>query len=260
MTSLITVEYLDHMGTDADIAAAARVSFNPNPPEADTEKDTRLIRRLMRDRHTSPFEMAELKFKITAPIFVARQMVRHRTANWNELSGRYASIPNNYWTPSEWRSQHPSNKQSSEGVVDYVPNTSGIQKTVEEMSFIEYNQRLEAGVSRELARTCLPLSSMTTWIWKCDLHNIFNFLRLRLDAHAQPEIRLVASSIASLVALWFPASCTAFHTYVLNACTLSALEVETIRSGTRHPDMTNNEWADFLIKAERLNLSPTQTP
>jgi len=263
MTNQITCELIDVMGSDADIAAAARVSYgNRSKPSTDAE-DERLIRYLVRHGHTSPFEMAEMKFHIRAPIFVARQMVRHRTANWNEVSGRYTELPDDYWTPETWRSQSSTNKQASASSTPYSPrhfdddgdlsDPSAPWPIAEDLAFLEYNRRLDAGVARELARTCPQLSTMTEWIWKNDLHNIFNFLRLRRSAHAQPEIRIIADAIAGAASLNFPLSLNAFDDYITHAITLTAPEILALTTNTRPHTMTDSEWSDFLVKADRLN-------
>lgn len=256
---MISVKLLDVMGTDADIAASARVSYGNLAKETTEEDDNRLIRYLMRHRHTSPFEMAEMKFLIHAPIFVARQLVRHRTANWNEISGRYTVLPaDDFWEPSEWRGQATKNKQGSEGTVEHEPTqftVAGDQcetLTAEQVAFVEYNRRIGAGVSNEVARSCLPLSVYTSWVMKMDLHNLFHLLTLRLHPHAQEECRIIAEQMDLMVQEKFPMSWLANVQYCRNAMTLSTMEMSCMQTGIRHPSMTDSEWQDFLEKKSIL--------
>lgn len=233
------IRLLDVMGSDQDIEAAARVSYAKGTRKV---SDTRgLIRYLMRKHHTSPFEMAELKFHIKAPIFVARQWVRHRTASWNEVSGRYSELPDQWWGPQEWRGQDTKNKQGSNDETvfhlgeEFIGNGGEINEvgtppsySAEGAAFREYRARLESGVSREMARSCLPLSTYTEWYWKIDLHNLLNFLRLRLDSHAQPEIREYAEPISGWVRDRFPLTWEAFVDYRMEAITFSKHEIRAL--------------------------------
>ena len=216
---------------DYAIVEAARVSYGPGTEKVND--DISLIRYLMRHNHTSPFEMCEVKFYFKLPIFVARQMVRHRTASINESSARYSEMIDDFFVPAEpIRAQSSSNRQGSEGVVecttddafrDYVDANNSI-------AYDTYRDFLSKGVSRELARIIMPLTTCTSWYWKIDLHNLFHFLELRLDAHAQEEIRVYAQAIFNIVKEIFPVSCKAFEEYRLGSVTLSALELKALKT------------------------------
>jgi thymidylate synthase (FAD) len=232
----LAIKVLDHgfvvlketMGTDATIAESARVSYGQGTKSVSGDRN--LIRYLMRHQHTSPFEMAEARFLVKVPVFVWRQWIRHRTANVNELSGRYSELPDEYFVPEQWRSQSVTNKQGGEEPMEYDRWDTGAGLHTEDLAFLEYRSRLEAGVSRELARTCLPVSHYTMAYWKCDLHNMFHFLKLRMHAHAQVEIRVYADAIYNLLSQKFPIAFEAFNDYVLNAMTFSKTELELIKS------------------------------
>ena len=327
---------VDVMGDDSAIVQAARVSYGKDERwlqeinKSQTEevskgiflnsdeviakqnkveqeiakKDRSLIRRLMKDQHTSPFEMVEFKFKVRVPMDCWRQWIRHRTANINEYSTRYSEAIDSQQTtlPEEWRLQAKDNKQGSSGFleewpknpkmqyyeggdsarIDYedgaskplYPCTPGDYLTQEELKFQFnakqlYHERLTLGIAREQARKDLPLSTYTEAYWKCDLHNIFNFLRLRLDPHAQLEIRLYAQGMYDIVKQVCPIACEAFEDYVLNARKFSAEEMKCIKnmlSTNEHNEltatlngknfqclqkpsnMTDNEWKSFLGK------------
>jgi len=236
------VQPLDYMGIDEDIVQAARVSYGPSTkPKSD---DRGLLRYLMWNLHTSPFEMCEVKFRCKMPIFVARQWIRHRTANVNEMSLRYSEAPDAFYVPSleQVTLQSTTNKQGRES----APLEPEIQERVQALlqqngadSYALYEEIAgQLGIARELARTCLPVSLYTQWIWKVDLHNLFHFLRLRLDEHAQWETRQYAEAMASFVRAWVPLSWEAFEDYRLHAVNLSrhehallkrALDGQTIR-------------------------------
>lgn len=238
-----SLQLLDVMGSDESIEAAARVSYGKGTR---TKTETRgLIRYLMKHRHTSPFEMAEMQFKVKCPIFVARQWVRHRTANMNEMSGRYSEMPNEFWLPDEWRGQGTVNKQGSEGTVALGGSVG--TGDLEREAFQEYRHRLNSGVSREMARSCLPLSTYTEFVWKIDLHNLLHFLSLRLDSHAQAEIREYAQRIAGWVKIYFPLTWEAFVDYRLEAVTFSMQEMQFLKILARaawHGPHT--KWLDYL--------------
>ena len=228
------VGLLDWLGSDQDIVNAARVSYAPLGSKKTYEEDRKLIRYLMRHRHTSPFEMAELKFHVRVPIYVWRQWIRHRTASVNEVSGRYTVLKESFHRLSadEWRFQSNSNRQGSDG---YAPNDVGTQLSEAEDAFLQaayklYMERIDQGIAREQTRKDLPLSICTEAYWKIDLHNLLHFLELRLDAHAQFEIRQYAQVIANFVKELFPLTWEAFCDYRLNAITLSALEQRILGS------------------------------
>jgi thymidylate synthase (FAD) len=244
------IALVDYMGSDAAIAEAARTSIAGNGVTA-TSSDAGLMRRLMADLHTSPYEMVELKFLCKMPIFVARQWIRHRTANVNEMSGRYSELPELTYVPGPERVawQSPVNKQGSgaqtpEDIATIVVNTF---RGDAEAAFENYHELLgqdltpsifsqeqrelinaNCGISRELARINLPLSTYTQWYWKIDLHNLLHFLFLRLDEHAQWEIRQYAQVMAEMVKALCPIAWQAFCDYRLDAVRLSAPEIETM--------------------------------
>lgn len=222
------------VGRTADFAVvqAARVSTGQGLKSL--EEDAGLLRYLLRHRHTTPFEMVEFKFNVSLPIFIARQWIRHRTANVNEISARYTELPDHYYLPGEWRRQGTGNKQGGEEPMDYRPgeypdtDEGMANSSAERIGVLEYRNRLSSGVSRELARTCLPVSTYTQWYWKCDLHNILHFLSLRCDPHAQLEIREYADAMLALIEPFVPETIRAFRDYRLEAVTLSRLEVDAL--------------------------------
>lgn len=222
---------VDCMGDDAAVVQAARVSYGEGTKH--TSDGETLIRYLMRHRHTTPFEMAELKFLIRVPMDCWRQWIRHRTASVNEYSTRYSvAIDSMQETdPREWRTQSTDNKQGSG---ECLPDAAGLLLTLEEQHLHEqarqvYESRLKAGVAREQARKDLPLSTYTESYWKIDLHNLLHFLALRLDDHAQKEIRLYALAILEIVSPLFPAVWKAFWDYRLKAMQLTALDIGVIQ-------------------------------
>lgn len=215
------LKLLDCMGSDSDIADSARVSYGKGTKAVSDDRN--LLRYLMRNYHTSPFEMAELKFYIKAPIFIARQWVRHRVASWNEISGRYSVIGDDIYTPKELRLQSKDNKQgSSKETIKY-----DIQSY--DKSTTEYQSLVNKDVAREQARIVLPLATYTEWIWKVDLHNLLHFLKLRLHSHAQQEFREYSKCIAKIVEKLFPITWEAFCDYRLNNTDFSSQETEMIK-------------------------------
>lgn len=224
------VRLIDTMGDDSAIVQAARVSYGKGTKTVN--EDRGLIRYLMRHGHTSPFEMVEMKFHIKIPMDAWRQMIRTRTASVNEYSTRYSVAIDDKQTtlPGEWRFQATGNKQGSG---NYFPIDIGMEFSTQELelhNYIEtiYNNRLALGMAREQARKDLPLSNYTEIYWKIDLHNLFNFLRLRLDLHAQKEIREYAKAITKFVKEKFPISYEAFEDYVLHSVKFSRLELDTL--------------------------------
>lgn len=207
------VKLVDVMGEDISIPEAARVSYKSEAKSLEDEE--RLLRYLMNHEHTSPFEMCEMKFHMKLPIFVARQLVRHRTASINETSGRYREMEPEFYIPEveNIKGQDTKNKQGSKGALDpdlqfFVKEK--INKASQE-AYAYYTILLECGVSREIARIVLPLNLYTEWYWKCDLRNILHLLHLRLDPHAQWETRQYAGAIAQFVAQCFPITWEAFQ-------------------------------------------------
>ena len=221
------VRLVDTMGDDSSIVQAARVSYGSGTKT--TREDAGLIRYLMRHRHTTPFEMCEIKLHIKCPIFIARQWLRHRTANVNEMSGRYSVIEDEFWVPSEIRSQSGDNLQATFDVIENHGGHIHSMKMAMGASYGVYRAELEAGVCREQARAVLPQSMYTQFYWKIDLHNLLHFLRLRIDSHAQKEIRVFAEAIADVVREWVPVTWSAFDDYVLGAVTFSKREIAVMR-------------------------------
>lgn len=216
------------MGSDADIARRARQSFN-NKETKTAEEDRRLIRYLMRNSHTSPFEFAELVFYIKVPLYVWQQFLRHRTASISQVSHRYTNAGCEFHKADCWRKQSTSNKQGSDGIIEDYNRLSDNEDDLHQRSIETYDQRISFGVAREQARKDLPASLYIEAYWKMDLHNLLHFLRLRMDVHAQLEIREYANAIARIVADIFPFTWEAFNDYKLNAITLSKQEIALMR-------------------------------
>jgi thymidylate synthase (FAD) len=221
------VTLVDCMGDDQAVVQAARVSYGEGTRRVSDDRS--LIRYLMRHRHTTPFEMAELKFLVRVPMDCWRQWIRHRTANVNEYSTRYSVAIDaaQHTPPDQWRLQAAGNRQGSGG---YLPPEAGAELSAEEAELLQlarkvYERRIERGVAREQARKDLPLSTYTEAYWKIDLHNLLHFLALRMDYHAQEEIRQYAQTIGQhIVRPLFPLVWEAFVDYRLEALTLSRLE------------------------------------
>lgn len=210
------VRLVDHMGGDASVVQAARVSYGGGTKTP--EEDEKLIHYLKKNQHTTPFEMVVFKFHAKMPIFVARQWVRHRTASINEVSARYSELPGEFYIPETLRAQATGNKQSTEETED--AHLDGWLENIEhhgEAAYTLYKEMLADGVGREMARMVLPLNIYTEWYWKTDLHNLFNFLRLRLDSHAQYEIRVYAEAMARMVSEVAPICWAAFKEHTLEA-------------------------------------------
>lgn len=223
---------VDVMGDDYSIVQAARVSYGEGTKKV--SDDRTLIRYLMRHRHTTPFEMCEIKLRVRVPMDCWRQWIRHRTANVNEYSTRYSvAIEDTQGTkPTEWRAQAATNRQGSG---DFLPEEVGIVLTAAEQQLQKasrtvYDARLDAGVAREQARKDLPLSTYTESYWKIDLHNMFHFLSLRMDSHAQKEIREYATIIGEqIVKPLYPLAWEAFEDYRLGAMFLTKLDIGVIQ-------------------------------
>jgi len=223
---------------DAAIVQAARVSYGQGTKKI--SEDRGLIRYLLRHRHTTPFEMVEFKFHVAMPIFIARQWIRHRTANVNEYSGRYSLMPDRFYRPSvdQVRKQSKSNRQGGEELFTNQPDSPQEALTAQEfLDYLAQSEKLyeqytklnEKGVSRELARIGLPVSLYTEWYWKCDLHNILRFLSLRMDSHAQMEIRVFAQAMHDLIEPIVPITCEAFGDYEIDSVHLTKLELAALR-------------------------------
>jgi len=250
------VELVDSMGGDTSIVDAARVSISGKDVKASTS-DRNLIRYLLRHQHTSPFEMVQFIFNCKMPIFVARQWIRHRTSSVNEMSARYSVLPNDFYIPDLDRIQEQAadNKQGSGGLLPEEVRLD-IQNTIltqSEQSYELYEYMLSQGTARELARMVLPTNIYTQWFWRMDLHNLMHFLKLRLDPHAQYEIRMFAQAIGTIVAELCPIAWEAFIDYKLEAGNFSSQELEVIRSMNQILDAielkaSNREKAEFRKK------------
>jgi thymidylate synthase (FAD) len=239
------VRLVDYMGGDDAIVQAARVSYGEGTKKV--LQDRGLIRYLMRHHHTTPFEMVEFKFHVKLPIFVARQWIRHRSANVNEYSGRYSVMKEEFYVPraEDIRPQSTDNRQ---GRSDEQASADVQQRFIEYMNRTQqeaygaYSEFLEAEIAREIARINLPLSLYTEWYWKIDLHNLFHFLWLRLDKHAQEEIRVYAEVMAGMVQTVCPLAYAAFEDYRLHSVSLSQPELVALQE----------HLADFVPTAEQL--------
>ncbi len=226
------IRLVDYMGDDSSIVQSARVSYGKGTKSITEDKG--LIRYLMRHSHTSPFEMVEFKFHVKLPIFVARQWIRHRTANVNEYSGRYSEMKDEFYIPEpeQIRTQSAVNKQGRAS--EPMPRDESAKiidkyEKIQKILFADYTDLLDTGLARELARINLPLSTYTEWYWKIDLHNLFHFLRLRLDVHAQYEIRVYAEAMAKIVKEIVPLAYEAFEDYILNKYVFSASESQVLK-------------------------------
>jgi len=226
------VRLVETMGSDDAIVQAARISYGAGTKQV--HEDRGLIRYLMRHRHSTPFEMCEIKLHVRVPMDCWRQWIRHRTANVNEYSTRYSEAidAGQRTPPSEWRSQSGANRQGSGAYLDSDKgeHLSNREAELQKLSRQIYDERIELGVAREQARKDLPLSTYTEAYWKIDLHNLLHFLALRMDSHAQHEIRAYANIIGNeIVAKWCPLTWEAFVDYRLESTNLSRLELEVIR-------------------------------
>lgn len=252
------VRVIDYMGDDAAICQAARVSYGKGTKSV--QNDEGLIRYLMRHWHSTPFEMCEIKLHVKLPVFVARQWIRHRTANVNEYSARYSILDREFYIPAPdaLNAQSVVNNQGRGALLEgeEAARVLEILKTDANRAYDNYETMIsedgQAGLARELARMNLPTNIYTQWYWKVDLHNLFHFLRLRADAHAQYEIRVYADAIAAMVADWVPAAYSAFEDYRMGGAQLSAkgldclrrmLKGETVTQETS--GMSKGEWREF---------------
>jgi thymidylate synthase (FAD) len=238
---------------DYAIVQAARVSYGQGTKQVN--EDRGLIRYLARHRHTTPFEMVEFKFHHVMPIFVARQWIRHRTANVNEYSARYSVVRDRFYHPTadNVRKQSASNRQGGDEPMDPVTAREFLDYLKEiERGYGKYEQFLQKGVAREIARIALPASVYTEWYWKIDLHNLFHFLSLRMDEHAQQEIRDYADAMFELVRPIVPIAAEAFNDYNLKSVHLSRLEVEALRTGQALSSDNKRDTAEWDEKKKRL--------
>lgn len=266
------VRVIDYMGDDSAIVQAARVSYGKGTKKAN--EDTGLINYLMRHRHTTPFEMCEIKFHIKLPIFVARQWVRHRTANINEYSARYSILDKEFYIPKleHLSSQSMSNNQGrgdtlsgdeANRVLEWLKEDAlnAYDHYQKMLNVDEQGQKVDddaKGLARELARMNLPVNFYTQWYWKIDLHNLLHFLSLRADTHAQYEIRVYAEIMLDIVRRWVPATYEAFTNYRLEAVHISKsawriiqrqLQGETVTF--EDSGMSRREWLELQEQLSR---------
>ena len=223
------VKLLDVMGDDEEVENSARISYGEGTRKVNQTRN--LIRYLMRHKHTSPFEMCEVKFHLKLPIFVMRQLVRHRTANLNEYSGRYSVMSDEFYLPEgDYLAKQSTTNNQGRGEV--LESTGLLQfefNRIYDGASMAYQVLLEHELSREVARALLPVANYTECIWKIDLHNFFHFVKLRSDGHAQREIRDYSDAMYELVRPNFPLCCEAFEDYMRDAVTFSKHEMELIR-------------------------------
>ncbi len=247
------VRLVDYMGGDARIVQSARVSYGEGTTTVNRDKT--LIDYLMRHLHTSPFEQVIITVHAKLPIFVARQWIRHRTARLNELSGRYSEMSDEFYIPSPQRvrKQDSVNVQGSSD--EEVP--AGLQQKVISLirgesgdAFASYRSMLDDGVSRELARINLPLNLYTQWYWQIDLHNLFHFLKLRMDSHAQWEIRQYADALATLARAVAPWAYESFEEHLLHGANFSRAEIEALKAmiGGGPCPLEGRLRAEFFVK------------
>lgn len=261
------VRVIDYMGTDSSIVQAARVSYGAGTKKVN--EDAGLINYLLRHRHTTPFEMCEIKFHIKLPIFIARQWIRHRTANVNEYSGRYSIMDKEFYLP---KAEHlaAQSKQNHQGRGETLSGAEADRalEILEQDSIAAYKHYEELlngdeagnihdeskqGLARELARMNLPVNFYTQWYWKIDLHNLLHFLALRADSHAQYEIRAYADVMLDLVQKWVPITYHAFMDYRMGASEISAKGLDVIKKmidgeevNQESSGMSKGEWRELM--------------
>lgn len=236
------IRLVDSMGCDNDIADSARVSYQKGTKTLHDNKG--LIRYLLRHHHTTPFQQVTLKFHVRLPIFVARQWIRHRTQSFNEVSGRYSELADMFYVPDENKitKQSVNNKQGgSEELIEHSKFWEVHFATEQEQIYKDYEQALKSGMRRELARINLPVSLYTEWYVTADLHNWFHFLKLRLDSHAQYEIRVYAEAMLEIIRSKFPISVEAFEDYILDSIDLTRLDIIALKKFINNPDYNLDE-------------------
>ena len=265
------VRLVDTMGSDGDIADAARVSYGKGTRAVSDNRN--LIRYLLRHKHTSPIEMASVKFHLKLPIFVMRQLIRHRTASVNEYSGRYSVMSNDCYVPEidYIQPQSQTNKQGRAGELSegWKKKYKTIISDITSKTLIAYKLLVGDdlmgvdGLSRELSRIVLPVSNYTECYWKIDLHNFFHFCRLRMDSHAQQEIQDYAKPMYELVKPHFPIATEAFEDYSLGSKSFSRMEMDVLRYVLEHfPLMQHSSgfcqniisYIDYISKSEDLDF------
>lgn len=247
------VRLIDVMGDDERVEQVARLSYGKGTRTVQDRRN--LLRYLMRHRHTSPLEQAVITLDMKMPIFVARQLVRHRTQSINELSGRYSEMPEEFYVPDEVYAQSTTNKQGRGDILDTetVQNARWTARGLCEEAFLSYHDMLKSGVARETARMVLPLSTYTQWCTTMNLHNLLHMLELRLDPHAQWECRVYAEVIAKIVEDWCPIIWEAFVDYRLEAVTFSREEVRFIRERIKRDGLDLPDEAEMLEHAPGLS-------
>jgi len=266
------VRVVDYMGDDAAVVQAARVSYGRGTKRV--SEDQGLINYLMRHRHTTPFEMCEIKYHVKLPIFVARQWIRHRTANVNEYSARYSILDNEFYVPSpdQLGVQSVANRQGRGEVLEgeEAARVMELLRADAEQTYAHYQEMLNEddagnvldesrqGLARELARMNLTLGFYTQWYWKTDLHNLLHFLSLRADAHAQWEIRVYAEVMLETVKRWVPAVYGAFMDYRMGAASLSAKGLAVVKRMLAGEAVTQEgsglskrEWRELMATLDR---------
>ena len=263
------IRVIDYMGDDTSIVQSARVSYGKGTKQISNDKG--LIKYLMRHRHSTPFEMCEIKFHIKLPIFIARQWIRHRTANVNEYSARYSILDKEFYIPSpeNLATQSATNNQGRGDVLttEEASNVIDILRRDAEQTYSNYETLLnenssgetiddnKAGIARELARMNLTLNTYTQWYWKIDLNNLLHFLALRADGHAQYEIRVYADAMLDIVRKWVPLTYAAFEDYRVGGTEVSAKEINLIKKlikgekvSFEEEGLSKREWAELQRK------------
>ena len=266
------IRVVDYMGDDAAVVQAARVSYGRGTRRM--SEDQGLINYLMRHRHTTPFEMCEIKYHVKLPIFVARQWIRHRTANVNEYSARYSILDNEFYIPEPQHlgAQSRSNRQGRSDVLegDEASHVFELLKGDAVQLYEHYAEMLNeddagepldpdrTGLARELARMNLSLNFYTQWYWKIDLLNLLHFLSLRADAHAQYEIRVYAEAMLETVKRWVPMTHEAFMDYRMGGASLSAKGLEVVKRliagddvGQENSGLSKREWRELMVSLGR---------
>ncbi|MBS1700919.1 MAG: FAD-dependent thymidylate synthase [Armatimonadetes bacterium] len=259
------VRLVDYMGGDQRIVQSARVSYGEGTKTV--RQDRALIHYLIKHWHTSPFEQVQLTFHCKMPIFIARQWIRHRTARLNEISGRYSIMKDEFYVPepSQVAFQSSNNKQ---GRSDSLPLDDALaiiaqMEKEQKDAYTDYTDMIDKGVARELARTNLPLSLYTEWYWQIDLHNLFHFIRLRIDPHAQYEIRVYAEALAKCAKAVAPFAYEAFEEHILGSVTFSKAECAALSRmlDGGEPGLDERPLKAFLEKVEKLRSSaPVEAP
>ena len=266
------VRVVDYMGDDAAIVQAARVSYGKGTKQV--QNDAGLINYLLRHRHTTPFEMCEIKYHVKLPVFVARQWIRHRTANVNEYSARYSVLDNEFYIPApeQLAAQSAANRQGRGEVLagDEAVRVLEILKEDSASCYAHYEEMLNeradgsvidegrAGLARELARMNLPLNIYTQWYWKIDLHNLMHFISLRAAPHAQYEIRVYADVLFETLKRWLPITAGAFQDHVMTGVKLSGPALDVVKRltageavGQETSGLSKREWRELMTALGR---------